>query len=67
MMESVCKRMKEFIKNAVNARILVLLVNCVYNSIYLTVRDLWSFDLNSAQSLTRGEIVNEKSLTVTNI
>lgn len=49
--------MKELIKNAVNARILALLLNCVYNSIYFTVHDLRSFDLNSAQSLTRGEIV----------
>ena len=49
--------MKELIKNAVNTGILALLLNCIYNSIYLTVHDLRSFDLNSAQSLTRGEIV----------
>lgn len=50
--------MKELIKNVVNARILALLVDCVYNSIYLTVHDPWSFYLNSQ---SRGEIDNEKT------
>lgn len=60
MIEFVWKSLvKELIKNAVNARILALLVNCVCNSIYFTFHDLSSIHLNS-QSLTRDEKVTEE-------